>query len=327
MLRKPCLISIIFLSFLVINGCASGDLVSLNHKGVRSNSIPLSQTSTSSTCQVVELQGSAKDAAMQQALADPQVQWLIAQMEERGLRLDLETAQASQVGEASLQVIIFFKPHGHLAWWRKESGETIAKAAITRKQKWEILEPYDEWQSFKSVATAELKEILKDLHKNKEFQKVKKELEDKGYKLAEEKARGILNETKGEYSLWLRWQRQAVGGSAMRAIPLLIDDGYSTGGGGTDIAVIWVYDPTTQTWRLKLIWPVPPWLVPLVECMADLGINVEAFPEAFLLCAQLCLGCVVAGVPFPPCYISCGGCIGTILGIGIYAIIRCTLGG
>ena len=121
-----------------------------------------------------------------------------------------------------MQVIVSFKPHGHLAWWRKEGGETLAKAAIIRKQKWEILEPYDEWQRFRSVATIELEEILKDLHKNKEFQKVKKEFEDKGYNLAKEEARGILNETKREYLLWLRWQRQAVGGSAMRAIPLRI---------------------------------------------------------------------------------------------------------
>jgi hypothetical protein len=292
MLRKPCLISIIFLSFLVINGCASGDLVSLNHKGVRSNSIPLSQTSTSSTCQVVELQGSAKDAAMQQALADPQVQWLIAQMEERGLRPSLETAQAFQVGEAFLQVIIFFKPHGHLVWQRKESGETLAKAIISRKQKWEILEPYNEWQRFRSVATTELKEILKDLHQNKEFQKVKKNLEDKGYKLAEEKARGILNETKGEYLLWLRWQRQAVGGSAMRAIPLLIDDGYSTGGGGTDIAVI--YDPKTGT---LILWIVPSDLVRFIECVAECALEVLG-PEgiivlilAFRSCLETCERC------------------------------------
>jgi hypothetical protein len=117
-------------------------------------------------------------------------------------------------------------------------------------------------------------------------------LEDKGYKLAEEKARGILNETKGEYLLWLRWQRQAVGGSAMRAIPLLIDDGYSTGGGGTDIAVI--YDPKTGT---LILWIVPSDLVRFIECVAECALEVLG-PEgiivlilAFRSCLETCERC------------------------------------
>ncbi len=263
MLRKTCLLNIAFLGFLAISGCTQANWVSLNDNATRDT--PLSQPSSSSlTCQVVELQDSAKDAALQQALADPQVQWLIAQMEERGLLSDLKAVQAFQAGRAYLQVIIFFKPHGHLVWWRQESGETFAKAIISQKQKWEILDPYDEWQRFRSVAITELKEILKGLHKNKEFQKTNKDFEDKGYKLAEEKARGILNETKGEYLLWLRWQKQEMEGSAPRAIPLLIDDGYSTGGGGTDIAVI--YDPTTGK---LILWVVPPELVRFLECFVD----------------------------------------------------------
>lgn len=307
MLRKTCLISIMVLSFLVINGCTPG-LVSVDHQGTKGNLTPLSQSSDSLTCQVVELQGSAKDAALQQALADPQVQWLIDQMQKRGNRLDLEAAQAFQIGEASLQVLILFKPDGQLSWWRKESGETLAKTIISRKHKWEILKPYSDWQIFILTTTTELKDVLKDLHKDKEFQKVKKDLGDKGYKLAEEKTRGLLNETKGEYLLWLRWQRQESGSSSSRVVPLLIDDGYSTGGGGTDIAVI--LDPKTGKWKFIV---VPPWLVKIVECMAnDLGIDVEAFLPALLLCAQLCAGCIVAGVPFPPCYLPCGSCIATI---------------
>lgn len=156
MLRKSCLISIIFLSFLAINGCTSG-LVSVDHQDAKSNLTPLSQSSDSSTCQVVKLQGSAKDAALQQALADPQVQWLIAQMGGRGHHIDLEAAQAFQVGEASLQVFISFKPDGRLSWWKKESGETLAKVIISRKHKWEILEPYSDWQRLRLATTTELK--------------------------------------------------------------------------------------------------------------------------------------------------------------------------
>lgn len=331
MLRKACLISIMFLSFLVINGCTPG-LVSVDHQGKKSNLTPLSQSSDSSTCQVVELQGSAKDTALQQALADSQVQWLIDQMQRRGHRLNLEAAQAFQIGEASLQVLIFFKPDGRLSWWRKESGETLARAIISRKHKLEILEPYSDWQRFRLTTTTELKEVLKDLHKNKEFQKVKKDLEDNGYKLAEEKTRGVLNETKGEYFLWLRWQRQESRSSTSRVVPLLIDDGYSTGGGGgTDIAVI--YDPNTGRLFLFI---VPPDLVRFMECMGECLLEtlgpegIIALIIAFEFCKETCSLCRPITIYNPACW-GCGLCIvGGVAGaaaLGTYCASKCIKGG
>lgn len=175
------------------------------------------------------------------------------------------------------------------------------------------------------ATTTELKEVLKDLHKDKEFQKVKKDLEVKGYKLAEEKTRGLMNETKEEYSLWLRWES-----SISRAVPLLIDDGYSTGGGGTDIFVF--YDPYTQTLIIRVM---PPELVGFFECFADCMVTNYGLIAAELLllvlisyeyCIDVCTGCIAAPSFGSPLCWGCGLCLGGGAAIavgGAYATYQC----
>lgn len=202
---RSLLISGTILSFLFLSSCTS----SVQHlsgfdQQDNNNLVPLSQPSAPSACIVVELQGPAKDAVLQQAIADPQVQWLIAQLEERRYHQDLKAAQAFQAGETSLQVVIPFKPDARLVWGRSEGGETLAKAVISQARRWEVLEPYKNSTKFRLVSTTEREKVLKDLHKNKEFQKIKKELEDKGHKLAEEKTQIILNESQEEFFIWLR---------------------------------------------------------------------------------------------------------------------------
>ncbi len=116
----------------------------------------------------------------------------------------------------------------------------------------------------------------------------------------------------------------------MRAIPLLIDDGYSTGGGGTDIAVI--YDPNTG--RLILV-IVPPELVPFLECFTDCLISnygLIAMEIILILiatrdyCLEVCTLCVGAPSFLNPVCLGCAGCIALWVGAvagGDYATYRC----
>ncbi len=321
---RSFLCGIIILGFLFLGSCAHPAL-NVDRQDLRqSGSIPLSQSSASSGCVAVELEGSEKEKALQQAFADPQVQWLIAKLNKKEHHADSTAAQAFRVGEASLQVVIPFRPNARLVWGRSEIGEMFAKAVINQHNKWEVFEPYQDPMRFRSVDEKEhKKKVLKELHKNRELQEIKKEREEQGYKIDEEKTQIILNETREEFFIWLRWRANGTGPASLIR-PLAYDDGYSTGGGGTDIAVI--YDPATGQLTLLI---VPPDLVSFIECLGDclldLGMAIGPAELAFIvgLCGANCALCRSAPALLNPACWGCGVCVAAVVAAGAFCAWRC----
>ncbi|MEM4382297.1 MAG: hypothetical protein QXX19_08725 [Candidatus Caldarchaeum sp.] len=149
---------------------------------------PLSAPAASCSSPILEPE---RSALLQEALADPQLQAVKAQLERRGLSIKADEAQAVQLAGGQ-QVLIPFGEDAHLVW-TKTNGQTAAVGLIRQGNKTLNVSADGQERVVRFLPVQKVEKLLRKLREKPKFQEFEGKLAQKGKRVG--KIRALFDET------------------------------------------------------------------------------------------------------------------------------------
>lgn len=177
---------------LIAGGCTSffnRDFVSPNSDNSKNTS--LSSNDEMGAC-VTSVMEPERSQILEQALADPQLQAVRAQLEQRGLTINSAQAMAKQVGNGQ-QLFIPFGDQAYLVWSRNQN-QTTAYGMIRQDNKTLNINASGVESRFRILKGNQLSGLLGQLQQKSRFQAFKQLLTQQGKLLAQNRFQMLLDE-------------------------------------------------------------------------------------------------------------------------------------